>query len=75
MHVDSYEHGVPSWVDLATPDPTAAGQFYAGLFGWEVEPGPPEAGGYAMCHLHGRTWPASAPSRTPVRRCGRPTST
>ena len=52
----SYEPGTPSWVDLATPDPAAAKQFYGGLFGWEAEDaGPPEeTGGYAMFKLRGR---------------------
>lgn len=29
-----YANGVPSWVDLATPDPEAAKAFYGDLFGW-----------------------------------------
>ncbi|HMQ25711.1 MAG TPA: VOC family protein [Acidimicrobiales bacterium] len=31
----SYPPGVPSWIDLATPDPEAAKSFYGALFGWE----------------------------------------
>src|SRR3954465_5492239 len=52
----SYEPGTPSWVDLATPDPAAAKQFYGELFGWEAEDaGPPEeTGGYAMFTLRGK---------------------
>jgi predicted enzyme related to lactoylglutathione lyase len=46
-----YEPGTPSWVDLGTPDPAAASRFYSGLFGWTIEEGPPEAGGYQMCML------------------------
>jgi hypothetical protein len=50
----SYEPGTPSWVDLGSPDPDAAGDFYSGLFGWEVgEAGQPETGGYRMCMLRG----------------------
>jgi len=30
----TYPPGVPSWVDLATPDLNAAQAFYAGVFGW-----------------------------------------
>lgn len=30
----SYEHGVPSWVDLETSDVEGAKRFYGGLFGW-----------------------------------------
>lgn len=31
----SYPHGVPCWMDLATPDPAGARSFYGELFGWE----------------------------------------
>jgi predicted enzyme related to lactoylglutathione lyase len=52
----SYEPGTPSWVDLATPDPAAAKEFYGALFGWEAaDAGPPEeTGGYAMFTLRGK---------------------
>ncbi len=46
-----YEPGTPSWVDLGTPDPVDASRFYSGLFGWTIDEGPPEAGGYRMCLL------------------------
>jgi predicted enzyme related to lactoylglutathione lyase len=50
----SYEPGTPSWVDLGTPDPDAAADFYSGLFGWEIGPAAPvEAGSYRMCLLRG----------------------
>jgi predicted enzyme related to lactoylglutathione lyase len=39
---------VPSWVDIGVPDPQAAADFYGGLFGWEAQEGPPEAGGYRI---------------------------
>lgn len=48
MERTSYEHGVPSWVDLGSPDVEAACAFYGGLFGWDLEEGPPEAGGYRL---------------------------
>lgn len=32
----SYDHGVPSWVDLTTSDIGAAKSFYGALFGWEA---------------------------------------
>jgi hypothetical protein len=41
----SYAHGVPSWVDLATPDPDAAKAFYGALFGWEFEARPTDTEG------------------------------
>jgi len=34
---DGYIPGVPCWVDTSQPDPKAATDFYAGLFGWEFE--------------------------------------
>ncbi|WP_163509947.1 VOC family protein [Fodinicola acaciae] len=50
----SYLPGTPNWVDLGSPDPDAAAEFYAELFGWEVsEPGPPESGSYRMGLLRG----------------------
>ena len=53
MEVDRYEHGVPSWVDLGTPDIPKAIEFYSSLFGWQIEQGPPEAGGYSLAMLRG----------------------
>jgi predicted enzyme related to lactoylglutathione lyase len=46
--------GTPCWVDLGVDDVARAMTFYRGLFGWDIQPGPPEAGGYAMCLLGGR---------------------
>jgi len=34
----SYEHGVPSWIDLASTDADASKTFYGRLFGWTFEP-------------------------------------
>jgi predicted enzyme related to lactoylglutathione lyase len=34
---DGYPPGVPCWIDLTQRDARAAGRFYAGIFGWEVE--------------------------------------
>src|SRR3954452_7369251 len=52
---DGYIAGVPCWVDTSQPDPEAAADFYAGLFGWELEQVmPPEAPGkYFMARLRG----------------------
>lgn len=36
----SYTQGTPSWVELTTPDQKAGAQFYADLFGWEIEESP-----------------------------------
>src|SRR3954453_9547969 len=36
----SYVQGTPSWVELMTPDQKAGADFYAQLFGWEIEESP-----------------------------------
>lgn len=52
----TYPHGVPCWIDTEQPDPVAAAQFYAGLFGWELtEAMPPGAPGtYLIATLDGQ---------------------
>lgn len=47
---NGYEHGVPCWVDTWQDDARAAGDFYTGLFGWQVEHGPE----YSMAQHRGR---------------------
>jgi uncharacterized protein len=46
--------GTPCWVDLGVTDIPKAKAFYSGLFGWEIQDGPPEAGGYSLCEIGGR---------------------
>ncbi|HZQ79411.1 MAG TPA: VOC family protein [Acidimicrobiia bacterium] len=65
MEVDRYEHGVPSWVDLGTPDIPKAIEFYAGLFGWQIEQGPPEVGGYSMAMYKGKPAAGIGPQMNP----------
>jgi predicted enzyme related to lactoylglutathione lyase len=50
----AYEPGVPSWVDLGTPDVSKAAAFYGAVFGWELADQGPEAGGYGFFTLGGR---------------------
>jgi uncharacterized protein len=52
---DGYIAGVPCWVDVSEPDPDAALDFYAGLFGWEFEDvmPPGSKGKYFIARLHG----------------------
>ncbi len=66
MEIDEYEDGVPSWVDVACPDPAAGRAFYSGLFGWEIVEGAPEAGGYAIAMLKGRTAAGVGPQMNPA---------
>lgn len=65
MEKESYEHGVPSWVDHSSPDPAAAGEFYAALFGWDVPPGAPEFGGYTMATKNGKNVAGIGPKMGP----------
>jgi predicted enzyme related to lactoylglutathione lyase len=52
--VTSYEHGVPSWVDIGLPDLAAGVQFYRDLFGWDVQDMGEEAGHYTMVSKGGK---------------------
>jgi uncharacterized protein len=54
MEMTAYDPGVPSWVDLGTPDVDNAGAFYSDLFGWEVPPGEEQYGGYRVCTIRGK---------------------
>lgn len=65
MDKDSYEHGVPSWVDLGTPDLEGARVFYAGLFGWTIPDADPEAGGYTLAQMRGRPVAGLGPQQNP----------
>ena len=49
-------HGVPTWIDVASPDVDASAAFYGGLFGWEHAPAGPaaETGGYGEFKLRGK---------------------
>src|SRR5438477_8175967 len=57
--------GTPCWVDLGVTDIGKAGAFYAALFGWELQPGPPEAGGYTVCRKDGRQVAGIGPQMGP----------
>jgi uncharacterized protein len=46
--------GTPCWIDLGVADKDKAKAFYGGLFGWNIQDGPPEAGGYSMCEIGGK---------------------
>jgi uncharacterized protein len=54
-----YRSGQPCWVDLGTPDPSAAAEFYSGLFGWQVDD--PDHDGYRLCRLGGHLVAALGP--------------
>ena len=58
---ENWPNGTPCWIDLMVTDPQAARRFYSALFGWDIQDGPPEAGGYLMCMLNGRAVTAISP--------------
>jgi len=39
---NGYIQGVPCWIDLSPPNPSADAQFYSDLFGWQIEDAMPE---------------------------------
>jgi len=65
MEMTSYKPGTPSWVDLGSPNADESIAFYSGVFGWEIPEGPPEAGGYRMCLLHGKPVAGLGPQMQP----------
>jgi hypothetical protein len=65
MEMTSYEPGVPSWVDLGTPDVEGAAAFYTALFGWEIPPGPEEAGGYRIATIGDKRVAGLGPAMNP----------
>jgi uncharacterized protein len=58
----NHPNGRPCWVDLGVPDLRRAIEFYTALFGWEIQEGPPEAGGYSMCLVDGAPVAAVSPA-------------
>jgi predicted enzyme related to lactoylglutathione lyase len=65
MEIDRYEPGVPSWVDLGSPDPQVAADFYGALFGWDAPEGPPETGGYRVAMVGDRAVAGIGPAQNP----------
>ena len=61
MLTTKYVTGAPNWVDLGTPDIDAAARFYGALFGWQFQSAGPDAGGYGMFTLGGKTVAAAGP--------------
>jgi predicted enzyme related to lactoylglutathione lyase len=62
----SYPAGTPCWVDLGSPDPKAAADFYGEVFGWKAEFDPrPDAGGYGMLTKGGKIVAGLGPQQNP----------
>jgi predicted enzyme related to lactoylglutathione lyase len=56
----------PAWVDLSTTDAAAAREFYANLFGWEIEVNPdPQYGGYGRAKIGGKDAAGISPTQSP----------
>ncbi len=52
--VDSYEQGVPSWIEHVGPELDGAKRYYGRLLGWRFDPGIDDDGnGYSMAHIEG----------------------
>ena len=65
MELERYDNGVPSWVDLSSPDLPKSREFYGALLGWNCPEGPPEAGGYSVCDIGGKSVAGLGPQMNP----------
>jgi predicted enzyme related to lactoylglutathione lyase len=66
----AWPDGTPCWADLGTNDIPKAISFYSREFGWDVQVGGPEVGGYSLALLDGRQvvgiGPIQGPPGTPA---------
>lgn len=58
--------GTPCWVDVSVDDVPKAIAFYQALFGWDIQIGGPEVGGYSIAHLDNRIVAAVSPKYSPA---------
>jgi predicted enzyme related to lactoylglutathione lyase len=58
--------GTPCWVDVSVDDVPKAIAFYQALFGWDIQVGGPEVGGYSIAHLDNRIVAAVSPKYGPA---------
>ena len=65
VHDGPWPDGTPCWIDVSVPDIAAARLFYEGLFGWTMQEGPPESGGYLNCAKNGRLAAGISPKMMP----------
>lgn len=49
-----WPEGTPCWVDLSADDLDKACAFYGALFGWQLQRGGPDVGGYTMAEVNGQ---------------------
>ncbi|KAA0024111.1 VOC family protein [Antrihabitans cavernicola] len=50
----AWPQGTPCWIDVQVDDVAQAREFYSSLFGWQIDDGPDDAGGYVMALVDGR---------------------
>lgn len=60
-----YQHGVPSWVDMGSPDLAGSVAFYSSLFGWEGHDLGEQAGHYTMMSKGGKLVTGLGPAQDP----------
>ncbi|HEX4862505.1 MAG TPA: VOC family protein [Acidimicrobiales bacterium] len=63
--VSRYDHGVPSWVDIGTPDVPSGLRFYTELFGWTAQDMGEEAGHYTIVSKNGKQVAALSTAQDP----------
>jgi predicted enzyme related to lactoylglutathione lyase len=64
---DGFPAGVPAWIEIDPPDPAAAAEFYAGLFGWHFENRMPSGSPpYLVARLEGRLVAAVGTADSPA---------
>ncbi len=67
MRMESYEPGVPSWIDIGVLDQQLAADFYGALFGWDAPPGPEEMDGYRIAMVGDAAVAGIGPQESPGR--------
>jgi len=55
----------PAWIDLSSRDAAASRDFYSKLFGWKLEDGGPDSGGYFLAKLGGKDVAGIGPAQDP----------
>ncbi|MFI9510405.1 VOC family protein [Nocardia sp. NPDC052566] len=66
IRTEAWPQGTPCWIDCQVDDPAKAGEFYAELFGWEIQDGGPESGGYLMAAKSGAAAAGIGPKPEPM---------
>lgn len=60
-----YDHGVPSWVDIGSPDLQGSVAFYSELFGWEARDMGEQTGHYTLMYKKGKHVAGIGPAQEP----------